>query len=92
MKWIASIGVILLIGMLAVVAMTMRDVNGKLDVIAALPQKANQMSEPMVTKWNSATGEQILTTVQMAGESNTAFAQRHKARVVAMQVEFPKIP
>jgi len=78
--------------MLCVVAKMTHDMNDKLDVIAAVPQKANAMSEPMVTKWNSATGEQILTTVQSVGESNTAFAQRHKARVIAMQIEFPKIP
>ena len=92
MKIIAATGVLILIGMLCVVAKMTYDMNTKLDVMVVNSAKENAMSEPMVTKWNSATGEQSLTTVQNVGESNPAFAQRHKARVVAMQVEFPKIP
>lgn len=46
----------------------------------------------ITTTWKSANGTMSLTTTQNAGESNAAFAQRHKAAVLAMQAEFPIVP
>jgi len=92
LKWIATIGVMLVLGLLAVVAKTMGDVNGKLDVIAARePQKVGNAMN-MTTTWKSALGTQTLTTPKLADETNAAWAARHKAAVLAMQVEFPIIP
>lgn len=92
MKWIATIGVVLVLGLLAVVAKTMSDVNGKLDIIAAMPPREKTLMPNMTTTWKSALGTQTLTTPKLVDETNAAWAQRHKAAVLAMQVEFPIVP
>lgn len=93
MKRIAAAGALIVVAMLGWVGHGTVQMNEKLDMIAAKPpQKDGQVSEPAVATWKSAYGMQSLTTVQNVGESNPAFAARHKARVVAMQVEFPIVP
>jgi len=92
LKWIAAIGVVLVLGLLAVVARTMSDVNQKLDVLAARePQKVNGMTSDTTT-WKSAYGMKSLTTYRGAGETNEAWAARTLAEVKAMQVTFPIVP
>lgn len=92
MKWITWVGVALMFGLLALVAKTTADTNGKLDVIAATrPQKVDA-GMSMTTTWKSALGTQTLTTPKINGETDAAWAARHKAAVLAMQVEFPIVP
>lgn len=93
MKRVAAAGAMIVVAMLGWVGHGTVQMNEKLDLIAARPpQKESSMSEPAVATWKSAYGMQSLTTVQNIGESNPAFAARHKARVLAMQVEFPIVP
>jgi len=93
MKRVAAAGAMIVVAMLGWVGHGTMQMNEKLDVIAARPpQKESSMSEPAVATWKSAYGMQSLTTIQNVGESNPAFAARHKARVLAMQVEFPIVP
>lgn len=93
MKWITWVGVALMFGLLALVAKTTADTNGKLDVIAAMPQKARTMDvTTRKTTWKSATGMQEIITYQERGETDAAWAARHKAKVVAAQAVDPIVP
>lgn len=92
MKWVVTIGVAVVFGMLVLVAKTTADVNGKLDIIAARePQKEKQMTSDTTT-WKSAYGMKSLTTYKGANETKEAWAARTLAEVRAMQVTFPIIP
>lgn len=43
------------------------------------------------TTWTSANGSHEVVTTRADGESDAGHAARHKAAVVAAQVEFPKV-
>lgn len=91
MRWIAAVGIVAIFAMLTLVSYTTTESNHKLDMIAAVAVKEFPMPT-VTTTWKSVNGTHAVTTQQLAGETNSAWAQRHKAAVLAMQVEFPIVP
>jgi len=91
----------LTLGGLAVVAIIVTIAGAKLvelnTNVAALAERSadhakqkTTMAE-LTTTWTSALGEHSVTTTQNDGETAAAHAARHKAAVVAAQVEFPPV-
>jgi len=92
MKRIAAAGAMIVVAMLGWVGHGTVQMNEKLDVLAAKPPQKEADVPSVSTTWKSVNGSHTVTTQQLAGETNSAWAQRHKAAVLAMQVEFPIVP
>ena len=90
MRRVATAGAVVVVAMLGWVGHGTNEMNAKLDVLATM--KETEKMPSVSTTWKSAQGTHTVTTQQLAGETNSAWAQRHKAAVLAMQVEFPPIP
>jgi len=93
LKYVATVGVVLVLGLLAVVARTMGDVNGKLDIIAAKePQKVGDMPSESVTTWKTAKGMKTVKTTRGANETAAQWAARDLEEVNAMRALYPEVP
>jgi len=93
LKWITWVGVALMFGLLALVAKTTADTNGKLDVIAARePQKVGDMPSESVTTWKTAKGMKTVKTTRGANETAAQWAARDLEEVNAMRALYPEVP
>lgn len=90
MKRVAAAGAMIVVAMLGWVGHGTTVMNEKLDVLAARPPQKEADVPSVATTWKSANGTHTVTTQQLAGETNSAWAQRHKAAVDAMLIIYPK--